>query len=546
MASCLPIVHDDAATPREAPKIRASKMGKRRAAVLIGVHVAAGLHIAHWLIQGETVTPVEPSEAMAFAKAGIVNAGLIFFAVAILATAVFGRYFCGWGCHLVALQDLCRWLLLKVGIRPRPLRSRALAWVPALAFLYMFVWPVAYRLWVGDELGIRGSEMTTADFWATFPGWVIGGLTFLVCGFVCVYLLGAKGFCTYACPYGAIFAAADRVAPLRIRVTDACQHCGHCTAACTSNVRVHEEVRDWGMVVSPGCMKCRDCISVCPTNALYYGAGPIPLLAKTRVEAPVRRGPPLSWRDELLLAGAFVAAFFTFRGLYGLVPFLMALGVASSLAFLTLTTVNLLRQSDLAFLGRRLKRRGGLLPAGRVFLSAMGVLAVFWLHSAAVRGLSAFGRAPDDPGAYLAKGIALAEAGDLAGAQEVFERGAAAVPASPQLAYNAGLTRALQGQNDAAGEWFRRALALDPQYLEARENLAGALAAAGRFEESIEEYRRALAQNPKDADTRALLARALVAAGRRGEAKVELEKALDLHPGLTSARELLAQIERAP
>jgi ferredoxin-type protein NapH len=247
---------------KAAAKPRQSKMGKWRAAVLIAVHVIIALHIAHWLTTGSTVTPVEPSEAMAFSRASIVNAGLIFFAATILLTAIFGRFFCGWACHVVALQDLCRWMMLKVGITPRPLKSRLLLWVPVFAFVYMFLWPLAYRIYIGDSLAVRGSEMTTSHFWATFPGWVVGGLTFLVCGFACVYFLGAKGFCTYACPYGAMFAAVDKLAPMRIRVTDACESCGHCTAVCSSNVRVHEEVRDWGMVVSPGCMKCGDCVSV--------------------------------------------------------------------------------------------------------------------------------------------------------------------------------------------------------------------------------------------------------------------------------------------
>ena len=180
------------------------------------------------------------------------------------------------------------------------------------------------------------TEWTTPHFWATFPGWVVGGLTFLVCGFVTVYFLGAKGFCTYACPYGALFAAADRVSPMRIRVTDACEGCGHCTAVCTSNVRVHQEVRDYGMVVDPGCMKCGDCVSVCPNDALYYGAGPIALFAKPRVPDPEPRRFPLAGWEEATLAVAFVAAFVTFRGLYDLVPFLMALGLAGVLAYLVL------------------------------------------------------------------------------------------------------------------------------------------------------------------------------------------------------------------
>lgn len=299
MADRPPITHKliDPAEPARKRSIRASKMGKWRALALLAVHILIGLHITHWLTTGETITPVEPSEAMAYSRASIVNAGLIFFAAMILLTAVFGRFFCGWGCHLVALQDLCRHWLLKLGITPRPLKSRVLAWVPTLAFVYMFVWPAVYRVWLGDSLAPQGSDLVTSEFWATFPGWTMGILTLLICGFASVYFLGAKGFCTYACPYGAIFAAADRIAPMRIRVTDACEQCGHCTAVCSSNVRVHEEVRDWGMVVSPGCMKCQDCVSVCPKGALYYGAGAIPLFA-TRRNTPAERPPAaVRWGD---------------------------------------------------------------------------------------------------------------------------------------------------------------------------------------------------------------------------------------------------------
>ncbi len=215
-------------------------------------------------------------------------------------------------------------------------------------------------------------------------------LTFATCGFVTVYFLGAKGFCTYACPYGAIFAAADKLAPMRIRVTDACESCGHCTAVCSSNVRVHEEVRDWGMVVSPGCMKCGDCVSSCPKDALYYGLGPIPWLAQPtakklaadqlaseRAADPAARPrAPLRWGEEILLAAVFAASFWIVRGLYGLVPFLMSLGVAGVMAFFALTTWRLFRRADLDRPGLRLKRDGRLLPGGRFFLAAMAGLAL--------------------------------------------------------------------------------------------------------------------------------------------------------------------------
>jgi polyferredoxin len=371
--------------------IRRSKAGRRRAAVLIAVHLAVAVHIAHWLIAGRTVTPVEPSEAMALARDGVLNAGLVFFAAAALATAVFGRWFCGWGCHLVALQDLCRWLLEKVGIRPVPLRSRLLAWVPVAAFIYMFLVPAVWRLWSGGSFRRVETEWTTTHFWATFPGWVIGVLTFLVCGFAAVYFLGAKGFCTYACPYGALFAVADRVAPMRIRVTDACSGCGHCTAVCTSNVRVHQEVRDYGMVVDPGCMKCTDCVSVCPNDALYYGAGPIALFAKPRVPNAEPRRYPLAGWEEAVLAVTFVAAFLTFRGLYGLVPFLMSLGLAGVLAYLVLVALRLAVRPHGTLRRMALKRGGRLLPAGRWFLAAFAAVVLFWGYSAFVHAHEALG-----------------------------------------------------------------------------------------------------------------------------------------------------------
>ena len=54
-----------------------------------------------------------------------VPAALLLALITIAVTLVFGRVFCGWGCHLVALQDLCGWMMKKLGIRPKPFRFRS-------------------------------------------------------------------------------------------------------------------------------------------------------------------------------------------------------------------------------------------------------------------------------------------------------------------------------------------------------------------------------------------------------------------------------------
>ena len=60
---------------RAVPALRPSKNGRWRALALIGVHVLVALHVAHWLRAGETLSPLEPSEAMEFTKHDLVNAG---------------------------------------------------------------------------------------------------------------------------------------------------------------------------------------------------------------------------------------------------------------------------------------------------------------------------------------------------------------------------------------------------------------------------------------------------------------------------------------
>ncbi len=353
----------------------------------MAVHIVMIAHVAQWMLQGVTLSPVEPSEGMELAKHGVVNTGLVFFVAAILVTAVFGRFFCGWGCHLIALQDLSRWLLLKAGIRPRPLRSRVLGLVPLVAFIYMFLWPAIYKMAVGEPLGPVRSDFLVADFWATFPGLTVAVLTFFVCGFAVVYVLGSKGYCTYGCPYGAAFAIADRVAPIRIRVTDACQGCATCTTVCTSNVRVHEEVGDHGMVVDPGCMKCLDCVANCPNEALYVGAGR-PSLARGG-----GRRPPgsLTWPEEILGGVAFVLGFIAFRGLYGMIPFLFSLGLGAILAGLTVASWRLVRDPDARLGPVRIKSDGRIRRAGWIFIAAMVPIVAFWAHSVLIQVLTTRG-----------------------------------------------------------------------------------------------------------------------------------------------------------
>jgi len=545
------------------------------------VHLLVAVHVAHWLRTGSTLSPLEPSEAMEFFKHDVVNAGFVFFALTILSTLVLGRWFCGWGCHLVALQDLCRWLLLRVGIRPRPLRSRLLVLVPLIAAVYMFLYPLAYRLWVGDPVLQTRWALTKADFWQTFPPWHVAAFTFAVCGFVTVYFLGAKGFCTYACPYGAVFGLADKLAVGRIRVTDACEGCGHCTAVCSSNVRVHAEVRDYGMVVDPGCMKCFDCVSVCPKDALYFGFGRPSLGARPRREPEARR-PALGWGEEALLGAAFVATFLVVRGLYGLVPFLLALGLAGVLAPLYLALWSFVRKADVTLASWRLKRGGRATPGGRVYLAGMALCTLALGHSALVQMharsaseslaalVDAGERALADPGyrsdpaererveqaladarfvdRYGLRTTPDIEAGLawlalLDGRPEEFEArwtdAARRAGAEPGLHLRLARFYEARGRLEEAVERYERYLALDPDPT-AFDTLGRLLWRSGREEAALVVYERAVLAHPESPDLHYNRGVALAMLGRAAGAIAAFERTLELDAERVDARENLA------
>ncbi len=360
--------------------------------VLILVHVVILLHITHYLLRGRSLSPVEPSEAMYTIELGYLNAGAIFFGLAIISTVVFGRFFCGWGCHVVALQDLSGYLLRRIGIRPKPLRSRLLAIVPFVVAFYMFGWPTILRLWQGNRHPGFSNHLLTENFWQTFPGPFVAIMTLTICGGLIVYLLGNKGFCTYACPYGAFFSISDRLALGRIRVTDACRQCGQCTAACTSNVVVHAEVRDFGMVVDPGCMKCMDCVSVCPNDALYFGFknktflgssnDPVPITNKTPVR---RKSYDFSISEELF--GLVVASFtvFAFRGLYDGPPLLLAIALGVMTGYLAIQFCRIFRVKDLRIQNIQIKRNRHITRIGRWSVFFLCAWFAFDIHSCLVQ-----------------------------------------------------------------------------------------------------------------------------------------------------------------
>ena len=475
-----------------------SKRTRWRVLAWVVVHLLVLVHVAHWKLAGTTLTPVEPSEAGETLTLGYVNAGFLLFVGLILVTLVVGRFFCGWACHVVAYQDAAAFLLAKLGLRPKPIRSRLLVLVPIFAALEMFAFPALARALDGHGFPDLALHLTTYDLWMRFPGPVVAGLTFVVDGFLLVWLLGAKGFCTYGCPYGAVFGLVDRGAKGRIRVTDACEGCGHCTAVCTSNVRVHEEVARFGNVVDPGCMKCLDCVSVCPKDALYFG------FSSANAGREAKRGRPrrtydFTWPEEIVMALVFVGALWAWRGLYDLVPFLLALGLAVLASAAAVTLWRLVRQREFTFQHHALRRNGSFTGAGALAgLLALAMLALT-AHGGAVRTLDA--RAETALEAAEASGPgAERDAHVDAASSDLDWVSRWSLVGTADVANKLGSIHYSRGDLDAAEREMRRAVELDPTFTASRLVLADIQARRGEMEAALDELEALVAVDPVNVD----------------------------------------------
>lgn len=587
--------------------IKRSRNATRRAIALVALNGLIIAHIIQWKLTGRTVSPVEPSEAMYTLEQGLVNAGFIFLVLAMLSVLVFGRFVCGWGCHVVALQDWCGWIMKKFGVRPKQFRTRLLGWAPMLLALYMFVWPTVERelvapwmrlrwpgglVYLGDFVARRPAALVDAtmtdDFWSTFAGVWVAIPFLLVIGFATVYFLGAKGFCAYGCPYGAIFGTLDKVSVGRIVVDhDKCQQCGHCTAACTSNVRVHEEIREFGMVVSPGCMKDMDCISVCPNEALSFRfAKPSIAKGKPKNKAP-GRVYDCTLGEELGVAAVFVVVFYASRLAYGTIPMLFAVGLAGCFAFLAWKAWRVLRDKDVRLNTFQLKRSGRVRPAGWALLLLIVACAPVFADGFLIKAIRTGGEFEDRRVAVpahivfggqfdvvreehrraatraiaryeLAKRLSfwLGEMhtagvdariawlkltlGQVEGASAILTRLTAQHPDDEQLVISTGMVLRMQERYDDAIALYSRAIESHPGFGKARLELAGMLVVLGREAQAEAVYRQGVEHDPDALPLRTALGVFLVSRDRAAEAIPHLRRVVEAEPNNASALNELA------
>lgn len=575
-----------------APGRRArSRFAPWRAAALCAVTLLMIGHVLHWWLTGRSVGRFVLSDSSRTFESGEINPGFLLFGASLLLTGVFGRFMCGWVCHMGGLQDLCAWLLKRIGIRPRLFRSRLLGYVPLGLATYLFVWPTLDRMvltpllvWAGLVGANAGHaqpfpklslDLYTERMWDGLPSVLVAVPFLLLCGFGTVFFLGARGLCRYGCPYGGFLLPAAKLAPVRVKADRArCDQCGLCTANCTAGVRVHEQVREVGSIADHNCIRSLDCVSVCPTGALAIGVvGPLP--GGGNRPAPSIRGYDLTLGEELACLGVFLFVVLVSRGLYGVMPLLMAATLGVLAAFVAWKLVRLVRDPSVRLGPWILRFQGRLSPAGVAMVAAGAIGAALLGHSAVVRGVLYLAARHDDTVTTpFEQGVAgLAEAADAASARSArdlyrlarpLSSGGIALAATPDAEFRLAWVSLVCGDlagaldtlsvlaedaatRDAATAQRARVLLArsraqeaesalaecvgkDPMAFASRDLLAALWTGTGRPDLAEAMYRAAFASRPGDSDARAGAGRAAFAAGRREEGLMLLREAAGTAP----------------
>ncbi|WP_458783951.1 4Fe-4S binding protein [Vallitalea sediminicola] len=203
--------------------------------------------------------------------------------------SVVGRFVCGWLCPFGLIQELIHKIPLpKVKVNKVFSKLKYLKYLILVVFVFLLP-----MFWVN----IVGMGKPTFCEFICPAGTLEGGIPLVllnkplraVIGFLYTWKITLlvitiilsififRPFCRFICPLGAIYSLFNPISLYRLKIdSDKCTSCGICSIKCKMQVDVYKNPN------SLECIRCGECISSCPQNAIEIVKPKLPLVKNSR------------------------------------------------------------------------------------------------------------------------------------------------------------------------------------------------------------------------------------------------------------------------
>ncbi|MBK8806504.1 MAG: 4Fe-4S binding protein [Bacteroidales bacterium] len=181
---------------------------------------------------------------------------LVYFLALLPITYVFGKVWCGWICHLGALQELI-YLPGRLSFFNSHKAQKVMLWIRKIAFVTLIV----QLLVTQSNLYCKIDPFKVAYnlFSTSLTGYILLGITLLSSIFI------FRPFCKTICPIGLVLGWISAIpGAALLGVNKNCKSCGICNKDCKINAIVKNKLDN------QECIACGNCLEKCRHSCLSF------------------------------------------------------------------------------------------------------------------------------------------------------------------------------------------------------------------------------------------------------------------------------------
>ncbi|MBR1777563.1 MAG: 4Fe-4S binding protein [Alphaproteobacteria bacterium] len=179
-------------------------------------------------------------------------------AILLIFTFLFGRFYCSVLCPFGILQDIIAFLSRR--------KAKADTNRPKLRYAIAATAFAAFAAGSACLIGLLDPYSNFGRIIAFIknPSYIAGSLT--LAAIVILAVWKKRIFCTSICPVGTLLGLCAKFTPFKMRLSDKCVKCRKCVSVCPSGC----VDPDSKMLDNERCVRCLKCTAVCPVKAIGF------------------------------------------------------------------------------------------------------------------------------------------------------------------------------------------------------------------------------------------------------------------------------------